>query len=235
MVDEKPKTFVIIGLGVFGGYVVRYLSKYDVEIIGIDRDEKKVEEVRDYLKIPIVGDATDIKQLEEAGVSPKDVDVAIVAVGESIEENLYITLILKELEIKRIVSRALNTQHAKILAKIGVDKIVFPESMAAENLIISLLSPSIIERFELSDDYSIIEVVAQKEIINKTLQEAGLRTKYKVTVLGIKRKTTIISETGDTDFKDDIILLPSSEEKIFQGDVLIVAGRNTDIEKFKKL
>lgn len=234
MTNSKPKTFVVIGLGVFGSYVVKYLSKYNVDIIGIDKDEKKVEELKEYLKIPIVGDATEIKQLEDAGVSPKEVDVAIVAVGESIEENLYITLLLKELEIKRIVSRALNTQHAKILAKIGVDKIIFPESMAAENLINSLLSPSILEHFTISEEHSIIEVIARKEFFNKTLQEIGLRTKYKVTVLGIRRKSTIINESGETDFKDEILFLPPPEEKILQGDILIVGGKNSDIEKFKK-
>ncbi|MEN3013610.1 MAG: TrkA family potassium uptake protein [Endomicrobiia bacterium] len=234
MANHKPKTFVVIGLGVFGSYVVKYLSKYGAEIIGIDKDEKKVEELKEYLKVPIVGDATEIKQLEDAGVSPKDVDVVIVAVGESVEENLYITLLLKELDIKKIVARALNTQHAKILAKIGVDKIVFPESMAAENLINSLLSPSILEHFSLSDEYSIVEVIARKEFFNKTLQETGLRNKYKVTVLGIRRKSTIINESGETDFKDDILFLPGPEEKILQGDVLIIIGKNTDIEKFKK-
>ncbi|MCS7231585.1 MAG: TrkA family potassium uptake protein [Elusimicrobiota bacterium] len=230
----KPKTFVVIGLGVFGSYVVKYLSKYNVDIIGIDKDEKKVDEVKEYLKVPIVGDATDIKQLEDAGISPKDVDVIIVAVGESIEENLYITLLLKELEIKKIVARALNTQHAKILAKIGVDKIVFPEAMAAENLINSLLSPSILEHFNLSEEHSIVEVIARKEFFNKTIRELGLRTKYNVTVLGIRRRTTIINEEGEADFKDEILFLPSPEEEILQGDILIIGGKNSDIEKFKK-
>ncbi|MEM4368635.1 MAG: TrkA family potassium uptake protein [Candidatus Anstonellales archaeon] len=234
MTNNKPKTFVVIGLGVFGSYVVKQLSKYNVEVIGIDKDEKKVEELKEYLKVPIVGDATDLKQLEDAGISTSDIDVAIVAVGESIEENLYITLLLKELDIKRIVSRALNTQHAKILAKIGVDKIIFPESMAAENLINSLLSPSILEHFNISEEHSIVEVVARKEFFNKTLREIGLRTKYKVTVLGIKRRTTIINESGEADFKDEILFLPPPEEEILQGDILIVGGKNSDIEKFKK-
>lgn len=236
MAEEKLKTFVVIGLGVFGQYIVRFLSEFkDIDIIGIDKDEKKVDDVKEYLKIPVVCDASDMKQLTEAGVNAQDIDVAIVAIGESVEASIYVTLLLKEIGIKKIIARALNNQHAKILGKIGVDRVVYPEALSAEQLVKSLLSPQIIDEFNLSEDYSIAEVVAPKEFYNKSLQSLGVRTKYKVTVLGIKRKMPLISDTGETDLKEEIMLLPQPEEKIFEGDTLIVAGKNVDIEKLKKV
>lgn len=235
MPQEKYKTFVVIGLGVFGSHVVRHLARYNVDIIGIDKDEKKVEAVKDFLKVPVVGDAMDVEQLRQAGVTPQDVDVAIVAIGESVEANVYVSLLLKDMGIKKVMSRALNTQHANILAKIGVDRVVFPEEATAEHLVHELLSPQIIDRLELSEDYSIVEVTPPPEFYNKTLQQLAIRTKYKITVLGIKRKLAVIDETGETDTKDELFLLPSADEKILQGDVLIVIGKNVDIEKFKNL
>ncbi|MFN3550805.1 MAG: potassium channel family protein [Endomicrobiia bacterium] len=236
MGEEKLKTFVVIGLGVFGQYVVKFLSEFkNINIIGIDKDENKVEDVKEYLKIPVVCDASDMKQLTEAGVDANEIDVAIVAIGESVESSIYVTLLLKELGIKKIVARALNNQHAKILGKIGVDKIVYPEALSAEQLVKNLLSPQIVDEFNLSEEYSIAEVVAPKEFYNKSLQSLGVRTKYKVTVLGIKRKMPVISDTGETDLKEEIILLPSPEEKISEGDILIVAGRNVDIERLRKV
>lgn len=235
MAEEKYKTFVVIGLGVFGSHVVRHLARYNVDIIGIDKDEKKVEAVKEFLRIPVVGDAMDADQLSQAGVTPQDVDVAIVAIGESVEANVYVSLLLKDMGIKKVMSRALNSQHANILAKIGVDRVVFPEESTAENLVHELLSPQIIDRLELSEEYSIAEVTPTKEFYNKTIQQLAIRTKYKITVLGIKRKTAVIDEAGETDTKDEIVLLPGPEEKILQGDILIVIGKNMDIEKFKSL
>jgi|YNPMSStandDraft_1061717.scaffolds.fasta_scaffold02267_10 trk system potassium uptake protein TrkA len=235
MAEEKFKTFLVIGLGVFGSQVVRHLAKYNVDIIGIDKDEKKVEDVKDFLKIAIVGDATDSYQLDQAGVNAKDVDVAIVAIGESVESNVYVSLLLKERGIKKVFSRALNDQHANILAKIGADKVIFPEEDAAKHLVSSLSSPQVLEMFNIAEDYSVAEIPSPKMFFNKMLQELGVRTKYNVTIIGIKRKTPIVNETGDTDTKEEIILLPSSDEEILDGDILIVAGKNQDIEKFKKI
>ena len=235
MAEEKLKTFVVIGLGVFGNQVVRHLAKNNVDIIGIDKDEKKVEEVKEFLKIAIVGDATDVSQLEQAGVNAQDVDIAIVAIGESVESNVYVSLLLKERGIKKVFSRALNDQHANILAKIGVDKVIFPEESAARQLVSSLSSPQILEMFNISEDYSVVEIPSPKMFHNKMLQELGVRTKYNVTIIGIKRNTPFVNDSGETDTKEEIIFLPSSDEEILDGDILIVAGKNQDIEKFKKI
>lgn len=233
--EIKPKTFAVIGLGIFGSSIVRHLSRYNVDIIGIDKDETKVEAVREYLKIPVVGDATDVKQLEQAGVNAQDVDFAIVAIGESVEASVYVSLLLKEIGIKKVMSRALNSQHASILAKIGVDRVIFPEENTAEQVVRSLLSPQIVDQLELSEEYSIVEVVPPKEFIGKSLYELNIRARYKVNVLGIKRKVPIIDDTGETDTKDEILFSLDADEKIEQTDTLIIIGRNTDIEKFKRL
>lgn len=236
MAIKKPKHCVVIGLGVFGANVVRCLHELHIEILGIDKDERKVDAVKQYLKLPVVGDATDPKQLQDAGVTTDNIDVAIVAVGESVETSIYVTLLLIEIGIKRIIARALNNQHAKILAKIGVDRIIYPEANAAEQLARSLVSPHIIEEFELSPEYSITEIVAAKSFYRKSLKDLAVRAKYKVIIIAIKRKTPIlVDETGETDLKEDIILVPEPEEEVIEGDILVVAGKNEDIDKLRSL
>jgi trk system potassium uptake protein TrkA len=233
---KKPKHCAVIGLGVFGANVVKYLYELQVEVLGIDKSERKVEDVKQYLKLPVVGDATDPKQLQDAGLTAENIDVAIVAIGESVETSIYVTLLLIESGIKQIIARALNNQHAKILAKIGVDRIIYPEANAAEQLARSLVAPNIIEEFELSPEYSITEIVAAKSFYKKSLKELAFRAKYKVIIIAIKRKTPIlIEETGETDLKEEIILVPEPEEEIIDGDILIVAGKNEDINKLRSL
>jgi len=234
--EKQPKNFAVIGLGAFGTNLVRYLYELDVDVLGIDKDEKKVERAKQYLKLPVVCDAADPKQLEEAGINPEDIDVAIVAIGENVETSIYVTLLLKEIGIKTIVARALNSQHAKILAKIGVDRIVYPEANAAEQLARSLVAPHILDEFELSKDYSIAEIVAPKEFHNKTLRELGIRSKYRVIVIGIRRMVPVLEEeTGEADLKEEVILVPDADEEVGEGDVLIVAGKNVDINRLRKL
>lgn len=233
---KKPKHFAVVGLGTFGTNVVKFLSEFDVEILGIDKEEQKVENVKQYLKLPVVCDATDQQQLEEAGLTKENIDVAIVAIGENVETSIYVTLLLKEIGIRKIVSRAINSQHAKILAKIGVDKIVFPEASAAEQLARSVVSPHILEVIELSEDYSIAEIVAPNEFYRKSLKEIGVRTKYKVIVIGIKRKTPIlVEETGETDLTEEILLIPDADEIVSEGDIFVVVGKNEDIDKLRKI
>jgi trk system potassium uptake protein TrkA len=233
---KKPRHVAVIGLGVFGSNVVRYLYELGVEILGIDKDERKVENVKQYLKLPVVADATDPKQLQDAGVTSENIDVAIIGIGENVETSIYVTLLLKEAGINRVIARALNNQHAKILAKIGVDRIVYPEANAAEQLSRSLVAPNIIEEFELSPEYSITEIVSPKSFYNKSLKELDVRAKYKVIIIAIKRKTPVlVDETGETDLKEEIILVPNPEEEIIEGDTLIIAGKNEDINKLRSL
>jgi len=231
---EKARHFAVIGLGVFGSNLVRYLAQQKVEILGIDRDARKVEQLKEFLKVPVVCDASERRQLEEAGVNAEDIDVAVVAIGENVETSIYVTLLLGDLGIKTIVARALNNQHAKILAKIGVDKIVFPEANAAEQLARMLTAPHIVDEFELSEEHSISEIVAPDSFFKKSLRELNIRARFHVTVIAIRRKTPVLDEeTGSTDLKTEVILSPDAEERIVKGDVLIVAGRNDDIESLK--
>ena len=146
-----------------------------------------------------------------------------------------ITLSLKELGVRQVIVKAQNELHAKILKKVGADRIIFPEREMAERLAESLASPKIFDFIELSEAYSIIEMVVPKRLIDKTLADTKLREKYAVSVIAIRRKVPFSKDDGTTDFRDEILIGPGGNDDIIAGDVLIIMGKNDDLNKIQKL
>jgi trk system potassium uptake protein TrkA len=181
----------------------------------------------------VVMDATDEKSLRELGV--QEFDTAIVSMGETIEDSIMITLTLKELGVKQVIVKAQNDLHSKILKKVGADRITLPEREMAERLAQSLASPKIFDFIEVSDTHGIIEMVVPKKFANKTLTELNLREKYRVSVIAIKRKLPYSKPDGTTDFREEFIIGPGGTDETISGDVLILLGRNEDLDKIKKL
>lgn len=224
---------VVIGLGRFGSAIAEVLSNKDCEVLVIDKDEKKIEKMEPVATQALVLDATDEEALKEAGI--KDFDVAIIAVGQDIEASILITMLLKELGVKEVVTKAVDQLHAKLLRKIGCDRVVFPERDMGQRLAESLISPKIFDFIELSSTHSLIEIDAPKSLEGKTLRDAELRFKYGVSVIAIKRKIPIIKEDGDTEFKETTIISPSADEEIQQGDRLCLLGKDEGLARIKKL
>jgi trk system potassium uptake protein TrkA len=225
--------FVVIGLGRFGSSIARALSEKNFEVLAIDKDESQVKAMEDVVSQAVVLDATDEKSLRELGV--KDFDTAIVSMGDTVEDSIMITLTLKELGVKQVIVKAKSELHARILKKVGADRITFPEREMADRLAQSLASPKIFDFIEVSETYGIVEMVAPKKFTNKTLADLKLRDKYRVSAVAIKRKLPFSKPDGSTDFKEEIIVGPGGSDEIISGDVLILLGRNEDIDKIRKL
>jgi trk system potassium uptake protein TrkA len=178
-------------------------------------------------------DATDKKGLEELGIA--EFDTAIVSMGESVENSIMITLVLKELGVKQVIVKTRSELHSKILKKVGADRIIFPEREMGVRLAESLVSPKILDYIELSKTYGIIELVAPKKLCNKTLSEVKIREKYGVSVMAIKRKVPFTNPDGTTDFKEEIIIAPGGDNEIISGDLLVLLGKVEDFEKVERL
>lgn len=227
------KQFVVIGLGRFGSSIARALSEKKFEVLAIDEDENRVKEMEGVVSQAVVMDATDEKALKELGVA--DFDTAIVSMGETVEDSIMITLTLKEMGIKQVIVKAKSDLHSRILKKVGADRITFPEREMAEKLAESLASPKIFDFIELSKTHGIVEMVVPKKIVDNTLRDLQLRAKYKVSVIAIKRKVPYSKPDGTTDFKEEIIIAPGPDDELISGDVLVLLGKNADLEKIKKL
>jgi trk system potassium uptake protein TrkA len=214
------RQYAVIGLGKFGQSVALTLAESGEQVIGIDSDPQVVKEMADKLTNVAEADATNEKNLTALGI--KDVDVAIVSVGENFEASILITLTLKDLGVPEIIVKAKSDSQAKVLQKVGATRVVNPEKDMGIRVAKSLVSPRIIDHIELSSDYSLLEMAPPKEFVGKSLKQLDVRAKYGINVIAIKH------EQGDID------IAPSADHVIKEGDLLVVIGKNKDIEKVKK-
>lgn len=226
------RQFAVIGLGRFGYNVAKTLSEKGQQVLAIDIDEERVQDVSEIVTQAVCADAKDEKALKAVGI--ENVDVAIVAMGDNIEASILITLALKELGVKEIVAKAVDDDHGKVLEKVGATKVVAPERDMGIRVALSLISPTVIEHIELSEDSSIAEVVPPSEYINKRLRDIDIRKKYSLNVIAIKKKTKIVIKDGTTKEEDKINVAPEPDDTIRHGDILVVVGRNEHIEKFQR-
>ena len=166
----------------------------------------------------VVGDATNRELLRELGID--SAEVAVVSVGESMEKSILITHHLKELNVKRIYSKAISEEHAEILRMIGATRVLQPEREVAENLAMSITKPTIVDYLQLHKNFGIIEADAPDKFAGKSLADLSLRSEYGVTAIGIFRK-------------GDRLVNPAPETIILRGDHLILLGSEEDIVEFE--
>jgi len=210
------KQFIVLGLGRFGSAVATTLAEMGYEVLGVDNDVERVNDLKNKITEVVQADISEEKVLTELGA--KNFDAAIVGVASNLESSILTAIILKEMGIKYIIAKAQNNLHAKVLEKIGVDKIVFPERDMGIRIARSLITPNIKDYIELEPDYSIIEIEAPLDFEDKTLSELDLRNKYGINVLAIKRD-------------DKFNISPQAKDVIRKGDFLIVIGETEKITK----
>jgi trk system potassium uptake protein TrkA len=230
------KQILIVGLGVFGKSLALRLAEKGAEVVVIDKNEEELKEIADHVAQAIHGDATDEKTLRSLGLN--NIDIAVVSIGEEtpggIGTSILVSMLVKEIcKAKRIIAKGINKRHADILYKLGVTDVVFPERDMAERLAKLLIYPSILEVLELSQEYNFAEIVASEKFVDKTIRELDFRAKYNVTILGIRRKMPYVHDSGETDFEEKFIILPSADEEIKEGDRLLVIGKEKDIKEIE--
>lgn len=223
------RQFAVIGLGRFGSSVARTLAGKGHQIIAVDINENITQDISDEVTQAVCLDATDEKALRSVGI--QNVDVAIVGAGTNLEASILITLNLKEIGIKEIVCKAVNQDHRKVLEKIGATKVIQPEKEMGVRVANSLISTSVIEHIEISEESSIVELIPPKEFIGKSLREIDVRAKYGVNVIAVKRRIPSASKKGEEEI---VNVSPKAEDIIKKGDILVVLGENENIEKLKK-
>jgi trk system potassium uptake protein TrkA len=213
------KEFAVIGLGRFGGSICRTLAEQGMEVLAIDIDEDKVNEFATIASHAVVGDTTDETVLKSLGI--RNFDHVIVAIGDNIQASILTTLMLKELGVNKITVKAQNDYHEKVLRKIGADHVVHPERDMGKRIAHNIVSNNVLDYLELSDEHSIVEIVASSKMAGKTLIDLDIRAKYGINIVAFKRG-------------NDIIVSPQANERILEGDILIVIGADSDINRFEK-
>jgi len=222
--------YIIVGLGNFGASLAEKLTSQGNEVIGIDNRMNKVDLFKEKISHTICMDATD--EFTVSGLPLKETDVVIIAIGEDQGANVMSTALFKNFQVKRIISRAIDPLHEKVLIAIGVDEIVHPEEETAERWAKKLCLTNVVDSFELSDDFSIIEIEVPNKFVGKTIKEIELRSKYNLLALTTIKKTEVKSVVGKTRNEDSVQGVASANTVLNANDVLVVYGANKDLRAF---
>ena len=222
----KRKQFGVIGLGRFGSAMAMTLTELGHDVIGVDGDETRVQQLADVITHALQIDATDEKALRAAGI--QDVDVAVVSIGENIESSLLVVMQLRDLGIGTIVAKAVTPLHGRILEKLGVSRVIFPEREMAIRIAHSLVLPNVIDYIELSRDFSIVEVPAPAAFVGRTLKQLELRPRLGLTLIAIKRRS---DDSGAVVTN----IAPAADEIIRPGDILALLGGNEKLNQLDQL
>jgi len=208
------KQFAVIGLGRFGSSVAQTLSELGHEVLAIDSDEGAVQAMANYVTHAIQADAQEEDTLRALGI--RNFDVAIVAIGDDVQANILITLMLKELGVKMVVAKAINALHGKVLEKIGADKVIYPEKDMGIRLAHNLVSYNVMDFMELAEGYKVIEAIAPLKFVGESLSALNLRAKYGISIIAIKKTDRIVVAPGADDLieKDDIIVIVGDNEAL---------------------
>ena len=207
--------------------LAKLLSQDGADVIAVDSNKKCVDDIRDHVSLAVCLDATDVEAIQSQGIDK--VDVAIVGVGESFEDSVLITVTLKELNVPTVISRATSRVRAEILARVGADDVVNPEKESAQRWKNRLLAPSIIDRIELAEGASLVQLETPASFHGKTLAQLDLRKTFRVNVVAIRRTVEEI-ENDQTVTRQFLISVPAGDTAINKGDILILIGTDEAIE-----
>ncbi|BFN36881.1 potassium channel family protein [Fidelibacter multiformis] len=226
------RSIAVIGLGTFGRTLALELTERGAQVIAIDNNKEQIEAVKDLVTYAVTLNSMDRSALE--GVAIKDVDLAVVCIGDDVEANLLTTLLLKKMGIKKIWARAINDLQREILRTMDIDEIVSIEEQMGKTIARGLISSSISKYIPLSEGHSIAEIKIPEKYVGKTLLQLNPRKNNNVNIVGIKRYFPDITEEGERTFREEFNDVPSPTEKLQEGDILLVAGSDSNIEKFAK-
>jgi len=224
--------YIVVGLGSFGGPLAKKLTEQGNEVIGIDTDMNRVENYKEKISHTICMDATD--EFTVSGLPLKDTDMVVIAIGENKGANVMATALFKNLQVKRLISRAIEPLHEKVLYAIGVDEIVHPEEESAERWAKKLCLKGVVDSYELGDDYSIVEVNLPPKYDGKTIKEIGVRENYGLLVLTTISNREEKSLIGKSRNINKVEGVASPNNVLNKNDILVVYGSNDDIKRFLK-
>ena len=217
----KKQTFAVIGLGRFGGSVCKTLADAGQEVLAIDKYESRVNDYKDIATQAVVADAQDEDVLRSLGI--RNVDHVIVAIGEDIQASILVTLMVKEQGVKYVTAKAQNEYHAKVLEKLGVDRVVHPERDMGVRIGRSLTSKNMVDYLDLDANFKLAEIlITNSEFVGKSVAEMDFRDRYglNVSALAHSRQETVLPSAGDV---------------LTENDSILVAGPTRAIDKFEEL
>lgn len=210
------KEYIVIGLGQFGMSIAQTLMQNDCEVLALDINEKRTRAIADSVTCAVTGNVMDAELL--AGLGIRNFDGAVIAIGENMEASIMATMVVNELGVPHILAKAQSELHAKILRKVGADRVVLPEWEMGIRYANNMVHDNFFDAVELSPDISMMEINVRREWEGKSLKQLNMRAKYKINVIGIKSE-------------DGFDVNPDPDEPLNANSKLVSIGRNEVLNK----
>lgn len=218
----KIKHFIVVGLGSFGSALARKLVANGCRVSAVDSSSEQVEELKDELYEALIGDATERETLQHLPID--EADSVCIGLGEDITQSLLATLHAKELGAKKIIAKGVTKEHGRILKRIGVDQVIFPETEMAEQLADRITWTNVLDLVAIDPEYSFCEIAVPSELSGKTLIEADVRKRFGVWIVGIKEV-----------IKNKLQMFPPGEFKLIDDQIMLVVGKHEHLEVLREL
>ena len=210
------KEYIVIGLGQFGMSIAQTLMQNDCEVLVLDINEKRTRAIADSVTCAVTGNVMDAELL--AGLGIRNFDGAVIAIGENMEASIMATMVVNELGVPHILAKAQSELHAKILRKVGADRVVLPEWEMGIRYANNMVHDNFFDAVELSPDISMMEINVRREWEGKSLKQLNMRAKYKINVIGIKSE-------------DGFDVNPDPDEPLNANSKLVSIGRHEVLNK----
>lgn len=219
----------VIGLGTFGAKTAIRLFEKGAEVIAIDKEGALVDKIKDRVTHAVNLDVTDERSLRSQNIS--DVDVAVVAIGDHIEQSIMAVTMLRKLGVGRVIARATSVIHEHVLHEIGASEIIKVEDEMGEIIASKIVAPHVLQRYNFAAGYSIVELKLGKKFEGKTLVESKIRQNYSLNIVALQKKVPFISEDGKASYKTEINDCPMPMDVIEADDIVVLVGSEKNFNK----
>lgn len=214
------KQFIVFGIGRFGASLCRSLAEMGHEVLAVDSSEEHIRSITPHVTQALQLDATDEEALNSLGV--RNFDAVVVSIGDNLRASIMVTLLCKEMGANYLLAKAADELHAKMLKKMGADRVVFPERDMGQRVAKTLVSPRVLDLINLTGDYTLADITAPRAWVNRSIAQVDIRKRYNVSVLLIHRG-------------DEVLMNMSPDTVIREQDDLLVLGHREDVERLEEL
>ena len=218
----EARHFVVIGLGTFGSALARQFCSNDCRVTGMDADRDRIDDLKEILYEAVIGDATDREALMHLPI--RDANAVFVSLGEDITRSLLATLHIKELGATRIIVKGVTDEHGKILSRLGVERVIYPETEIAQQLADHFTWPNIVDYLPIDPEFSFVEIAIPDSFVGQTLQQMNLRRRLGVWIVGVKDALT-----------GKLEMFPDGEFRLGADQMLLLVGRHSDLNRLRDL
>jgi len=211
--------YAVIGMGRFGASLAGELMKLGHQVLAIDKDEEVIDEMMNVVTHAVVADATDEEVLRSLGI--RNFDCVIVAIGDDIQTSILVSIQVKELGVKKVVAKALSILHGRVLERLGVERVIYPERDMGIRVAHHLVSPNLLDYIELSKDYTIAELKVPRSLDGISLGKLDPRARFGCSIVALNKV-------------QGMIIAPTADEILAERDVMVIIGKNEQIEHFEE-